>query len=214
MPNGFLNRPLACTLEHQIYRKRFHYHEGLDNAIPADGVDLSGGKMSISRERADWKRIAFSLAAFLSWLLLIVICAKAYAQVVGGTLSGTITNESGAVIPNAAISIANVDTGVVRSVKTDANGFYTAPGLFPANYEVTASAPGFTSQLLTGIVVTVGAKTVANFVMRPGAPQSVQRSTSTTGVEQTTSAVKGNVNSATVQNSPLNGRDWNTTGES
>src|ERR1700682_1338993 len=76
-------------------------------------------------------------------VLLLLMCGRAYAQVVGATLSGTVTDQSGAVIPNAQVSIKNVATGVTRDLSTDAAGFYTAPNLLPGASVETKSPPGF-----------------------------------------------------------------------
>src|SRR5206468_9146382 len=67
----------------------------------------------------------------------------ANAQVSGATLSGTVTDASGAVIPGVMISIKNRDTGIVRNAMTDEAGFYSAPNLQAGNYDVTAPQPGF-----------------------------------------------------------------------
>ena len=75
-------------------------------------------------------------------LLCLAGAPQTRAQVVGGTILGTITDSSGAVVPEAQISIRNLANGTIRSVKTDAAGFYAAPNLLPGVYEVTASAAG------------------------------------------------------------------------
>src|ERR1700730_4277278 len=105
--------------------------------------------------------IAFVAAAF-SPLILVPV----YAQVVGATLSGTVTDQSGAVIPNTQISIKNIATGFTRAVTTDPAGFYTAPNLLSGTYEVTATASGFSTEVQTDIVLEVGAQQVLNLTMR------------------------------------------------
>jgi hypothetical protein len=70
---------------------------------------------------------------FLAFAVIPLLPSGLYPQVVGGTLSGTVTDQSGAVIPSAEISIKNTTTGVTRSVTTDAAGFYSAPNLLPGN---------------------------------------------------------------------------------
>src|ERR1700730_17493505 len=107
--------------------------------------------------------IAFVAAAF-SPLILVPV----YAQVVGATLSGTVTDQSGAVIPNTEISIKNIATGFTRAVTTDPAGFYTAPNLLPGTYEITAAAPGFSTQVRSGIRLTVGAEQVLDFALQVG----------------------------------------------
>src|ERR1700731_2432345 len=77
--------------------------------------------------------------------------SHACAQISGATLSGTVTDQSGGVVPQATISIKNVATGITRSNATSAAGFYSAPNLLPGIYEVKAEAQGFTSKLQTGV---------------------------------------------------------------
>src|SRR3981081_2841105 len=82
-------------------------------------------------------------------LLVLTFClshaVQLRAQVVGGTILGTITDRSGAVVPQATILVRNQANGVLRTVTTDPAGFYTAPNLLPGTYEVTATAAGFAS---------------------------------------------------------------------
>src|SRR5437660_12221441 len=61
----------------------------------------------------------------------LISAGRAQAQVSGATLTGTVTDASGATIPQAQIVITNVSTGVTRNVTTDSAGFYTAPNLLP-----------------------------------------------------------------------------------
>ncbi len=96
-------------------------------------------------------------------VLALCVCmtvgaVRAFAQVSGATLSGLITDASGAAVPNASIAIRNVATGVVRAVESNGDGFYTAPNLLPSAYEVTVSAQGFTTIVEKGITLTVGAQ--------------------------------------------------------
>src|ERR1700674_5574250 len=106
------------------------------------------------------RRDSAGLSVFLIFALALLLMwePRTYAQVVGATLSGTVTDQSGAVIPNAQISIKNIATGVTRDLVTDSAGFYTAPNLIPESYEVTATAPGFATEVRTGITLTVGAQ--------------------------------------------------------
>jgi hypothetical protein len=110
------------------------------------------------------------IAAITSAFTILVLAASlpVHAQVAGGTLSGTVSDKSGAVIAGVQISIKNVATGLVRNISTDTAGFYTAPNLLPGNYEITASARGFATQVQTGITLEVGAQQVLNITMEWG----------------------------------------------
>jgi hypothetical protein len=87
------------------------------------------------------------------------------AQVAGATLSGTVTDASGALIPNAQISIKNAATGVITSATADSAGFYSAPNLLPGTYEVTVTASGFASEVQTGVTLAVGAQQELKFTL-------------------------------------------------
>ncbi|MGH9326574.1 MAG: carboxypeptidase-like regulatory domain-containing protein, partial [Terriglobia bacterium] len=77
---------------------------------------------------------------FLLVLAVGFVAVKGKAQMLFGTISGTVTDPSGAVIPNARITIKNNATGVTRATTTNARGVYNAPGLSPGPYTVSASA--------------------------------------------------------------------------
>src|SRR5260370_7407022 len=84
-------------------------------------------------------------AAFLVSVIILAFCITAlpaYGQVAGATLSGTITDPSGAVVLKATISIKNIGTGVVRDVTSNSSGFYTAPNLFPVPNKVNLTHSG------------------------------------------------------------------------
>ena len=90
---------------------------------------------------------SFVATIFVMALLAIanVSIGLANAQVSGATLSGTISDPSGAVVAGAQVSIANRETGVTRAVTTDAGGLYSAPNLLPGAYDVTVTATGFST---------------------------------------------------------------------
>src|ERR1700676_3822738 len=106
------------------------------------------------------KRTSSPCLATFALSLGMAMAVPVSAQVTGATILGTITDSSGSVIPNADVSIKNLATGVSRNVTTDGAGFYTAPNLLAGRYEVTGTAPGFATQVRTGITLTVGAQQV------------------------------------------------------
>src|SRR6266852_5989766 len=75
--------------------------------------------------------------------IALLVCLASYAQSPLGTVTGVATDPSGAVIPNAKVTIRNLDTGVKRETSTNASGVYSVPNLPPGNYRLTAEAPGF-----------------------------------------------------------------------
>jgi Carboxypeptidase regulatory-like domain/TonB-dependent Receptor Plug Domain len=155
------------------------------------------------------KKIAASVIAIVAFAFGSLALVPVYAQVVGATLFGTVTDQSGAVIPNTQISIKNIATGLARAVATDPAGFYAAPNLLPGNYELTATASGFSSEVQTGVTLTVGAQQVLNFTLRVGTvTEKIQVAGEAPTVQLATSSISAVVNSTTVRELPLNGRSW------
>jgi outer membrane receptor protein involved in Fe transport len=153
----------------------------------------------------------FSPAVWIFVILAISIsgAGQAYAQVSGAMLSGTVSDPSGATIPQAQVVITNVSTGVTRNVATDSAGFYAAPNLLPGTYEVRITATGFSTAVQKGISLTVGAQQALNITMQVGqVSQTVEVTTEAPTVELTSSTLSAQVSGATVRELPLNGRSW------
>jgi hypothetical protein len=135
--------------------------------------------------------------------------ATAYAQVAGGTISGTVTDSAAHVIKGVQITITNVATGVTREVTTNDEGVYSAPNLLPGTYEAKFSAPGFKTDKRGGIELTVGASLVLDLSLTVGAVrESVVVQSEVPAVQLTTSDISAVVNATTVRELPLNGRSW------
>src|SRR5580700_4630869 len=163
-----------------------------------------GGHM-IMCDPAARRKLSHVIRILLSFVILTIPDA-ARAQVTGASLSGTIRDDSGAIIPNARVSMKNVATGVVTAANADGQGFYATPNLLPGTYEVSVSADGFTTQVQGGLVLTVGAKQELNFSMKVGnLTQRVEVNDAPPAVELASSSLGGVVNSTTVVELPLNG---------
>src|SRR5260370_2414552 len=74
---------------------------------------------------------------------LLLACALSYAQSPLGTVTGIATDPTGAAVPNAKVTIRNLDTSVQHETSTNSSGVYSVPNLPPGNYKLTAEAPGF-----------------------------------------------------------------------
>jgi len=141
--------------------------------------------------------------------LCLLLSLPLRSQVAGGSLSGIITDRSGASVPNANVVIKNSATGIARSVTTNAEGFYTAANLLPGNYEVAVSAAGFNTEVKKQIVINVGSQPVFNLVLEIGVVvNQVEVTTEAPAVELSSSEISATVNATTVRELPLNGRSW------
>jgi hypothetical protein len=149
------------------------------------------------------------LRILLIFGLLLFAVALVHSQTVGGALSGTVTDESGAVLVGVNVTITNVATGVVTNIRTNSNGYYTAPTLTPGNYEITATMQGFETVVRSGITLTVNSSEIADLHMRIGSTSEVVKVISAAPIVDLTSPTLGSVvDSKTIVALPLNGRDW------
>jgi hypothetical protein len=157
-------------------------------------------------------RPAVSLAILLGLIVLnlaAIWAVPALAQVSGAALSGLVTDEQGGPVPDAKVSVKNVGTGVVREIATNADGFYSVPNLLPGSYEVTVSAKGFQTTVQKGITLTVGGQQALNVSLKIGQlNQTVEVNAAPPDIQTTSSTVGSTVDSTTVRELPLNGRDW------
>jgi Carboxypeptidase regulatory-like domain len=96
------------------------------------------------------------------WTLiaLLLLCAASVAQVQTGTITGTVRDKTGAVIPNAHVTIKSLDTGATRDTVSNGQGGYTVPGLPPGNYELNVAAGSFSNFKQTTAVTVGGIATV------------------------------------------------------
>lgn len=152
---------------------------------------------------------AFRFVLFAALAVNLIVCVPARAQVVGATLSGTITDPSGAVVPNAMVSVKNTATGVMRDATADTAGFYSIPNLLPGSYEVTVTSPGFNTARESNLTLAVGAQQQFNISLTVGqTSQTVEVTEAAPLIQTTSSTLSAEVESTTVRELPLNGRDW------
>ncbi len=155
------------------------------------------------REQMGFPILLFVAAAFLC------LSNTAFSQVTTAAIHGTITDSSGAVVPNAQVTARNTATGISTVATTDKSGYYILPQLQVGGpYVVTASAPGFQTFSASGIVLDANANREVSAALRIGAEattvqvvaNTVQVETSNTQLEQVTTA-------AQLEELPLAGRD-------
>jgi len=150
------------------------------------------------------------LVGWGAMLAILVACSCPLpAQVVGGTISGNVTDNSGAVLPNATVVMTNVATGVNTTVTTNTQGLYSVPNLLPGTYQQKVSANGFGTAVRNGITLTVGASIISNISLKVGTvSQTVEVSDLPSDIQTESSTISGVTDSKTIVELPLNGRSW------
>lgn len=149
-----------------------------------------------------------TLATAVFALLLAVAVPRSQAQSTS-TIQGTVTDQTGAVVPNATVKVANTNTGDVRTVQTDTAGNYQVSSLIPGTYNVTVSANGMQSRQLSGVTLNVNVTATENVTLSVGSTQQVVNVQGTAPVVDTSSITIGQVvDQKTVQQAPLNGRHF------
>src|SRR5205809_3324902 len=143
-------------------------------------------------------------------LLLLFLCAPPLrAQVDTGTILGTVTDASGAAISGAKVTLTNEGTSAALSTTTAPDGSYKFTPVRIGSYKLTASFQGFTTITQTNVVVNVGADVVVNFALNPGSvTQTVEVSAAPPVLETQSGSVGQVVDSKSVNDLPLNGRNF------
>src|ERR1700730_16294400 len=152
-----------------------------------------------------WSQIAASIALLLG----LGLHTRINAQAVGATLTGTVTDQTGGVVPNADVTIVNTGTADTRAAKTNADGIYSAPNLQPGPYSVTVTAAGFSKAVQNGLTLTVGTTQVLNISMQVGeSSQTVEVTAEAPAINLANAEIGAITDEATIKELPLNGRSW------
>jgi len=134
--------------------------------------------------------------------------ALAQASTAAGTITGTVTDAKGAVIPNASVTITNTATNVSKSLTADGSGFYSGGSLVPGEYKVSVTAPGFSTTNLT-ITVQIGNTASGNVKLAVGAAkEQVEVTADEVAVNQTQSTVGGVLTEQQIDTLPISGRNF------
>lgn len=153
-----------------------------------------------------------SLSAFVAALALVfclfVTPAHMFAQSTGA-ITGTVTDPTGAIIPNATVTVRNQNTGEERTTQTDSAGVYFVPSLAVGGYSVEVKSPGMQTVEAKGLIVAVATTARQDFSLQvAAASQTVEITAAPPVVESTSVSVGDVVNQQTVQDIPLNGRHF------
>src|SRR5258708_5783851 len=141
--------------------------------------------------------------------VLFLICSIAVRAKSPAILQGTVTDQKGAVVPNATVIVRNQATSIERHVQTDSYGNYQVAALPAGVYAVEVQAQGFKSSAVSDLHVEVARTVVENFQLEIGSlEQKVNVTADTSMIETATTSVGQVINQRTVQEIPLNGRHF------
>jgi hypothetical protein len=147
------------------------------------------------------RKLTYTLGA------LLLLATGAFGQSTLGTILGTVTDASGAVIVRATVTITNTDEGTARTATTDANGNYEAVNSKPGHYTVEVSKPGFKAESIRDLEIVSRQTLRVDVVLQVGqATQSVQVEASATVITTETETVASAYNSLQITNLPTNYR--------
>ncbi len=140
--------------------------------------------------------------------LFAVFATVAIGQGTSASLTGQVTDTTGAVIPNATVSAKNTDTNLVQTATTNATGVYLISTLPPGRYSLTVQATGFTRYVQIGITLSVDVASTQNVALKLGSTDLTVTVTSNAELINTTTPELGmTINQEEVSQLPLNGRD-------
>ena len=149
-----------------------------------------------------------SLCVLVGILALTLAAGTAWAQATTAQISGTVKDQSGAVLPGVEITVTQTATGGKRSTVSNETGNYALPSLPVGPYVLEASLPGFRSYVQTGIVLQVDGSPVINVVLQVGqTSEQIEVQADAALVESRTTAIGQVVTNQQVAEMPLNGRD-------
>ena len=149
------------------------------------------------------KKLAFSP---LMSLLLLVFAASAFSQTTA-SIQGTVSDQSGAAVAGAKVTVKNTAMGIERTTQTNSTGAYEFPALPPGTYSVQVEMAGFETQLAKNLVLQVSQNSVQNFGLKVASTSEVVTVEATAPlIESTTITVGQTIDQRTVQQIPLNGR--------
>ena len=146
----------------------------------------------------------------LSVAVLLLCCSSSLvAQTFRGSIQGSVTDATGAAVPEAQVTVSSADIGVKRTVETDAGGNFTVTELPLGRYIVTATKSGFRTELMRNVEITVGAVARANLTLSPGQVKETVDVSADVPLVDTSNVTTGDtIEGEQAASLPVNGRDF------
>jgi hypothetical protein len=154
--------------------------------------------------RSSWLRIVV-----FAVVLLVLLLPAVHAQVPTSTINGIVTDPKDAVVAGARVVVTETATGVVRETKSNSDGHYVISDLPDGSYDLRIEAPGFAVNEVKGVVTEAGRATTLDARLQIAVVGTSVTVTEAPGnVELTQSMIQGQIDSSTIRNIPLNGRNF------
>jgi len=165
-------------------------------------------RMGLDRKITNRLRGGFFLT--LACLCFFLVQSRsAFAQVDEGSISGTVTDQSNAVVVNATVTLLNTDQGITSQSKTNSTGGYTFTPVRIGHYTITVTAQGFAKTTQSNLTLNVAQHLEANIQLKPGAAtETVEVSTAAPLLQTEEASVGQVINQSEVNSLPLNGRNF------
>jgi hypothetical protein len=141
-------------------------------------------------------------------LALAALASAAGAQEITATITGTVADETGAVLPGTVVTVRNTGTGFSKELVANGEGVYTAPLLPTGTYDVTFSLTGFQTASARGLRLHVNDRIQVDMVLKPGAVSETVEVTAAADLIQPTPAIQSLMGPTQVQELPLNNRNF------
>ncbi len=156
-----------------------------------------------SLSKPDWRR------GILAGLVVLLAALPLFSQGSAGRILGSVTDQSGGVVAGATVTVTDVQRGVTRTLTTDAAGEYLAPDLVPGTYMVRGVATGFKTVERGGLLLQVRQDIRVDLVLQPGdQAQTVTVTEEAPQIETTNATLGGTLSNVTINDLPLNGRNY------
>jgi hypothetical protein len=165
-------------------------------------------RMGLDRKTFKWMR-QFGCLILACACFLLIPAPYAFGQVDEGSISGTVQDSTGAVVPSAKVVLLNIDQGITRQITTNATGEYVFSPVRIGHYTITVTATGFAKTTQTNLTVQVAQALEVNVVLKPGTASETVQVTEAPPLLQTEEASVGQViGRQQVNDLPLNGRNF------
>jgi len=178
----------------------------------SDVTSGGGGRMNFLKQIVSQSLRVNVTTAIQAWCLglgVCLVCVPLFSQGNQGRITGTITDKSGGVVAGATVTVKDVQRGVTRTLTTGDSGEYNAPNLLPGSYAVRAEAKGFRAIEQQNILLEVGKEIRVDLSLQPGeVSQTITITEAPPMVETTNATLGGTLSNETINDLPLNGRNY------